>query len=58
MKPPASYRWLAVASPVALLLVWEVLNRVAEEFEHARIWTYVPVLMKRRAYEQLGGRAR
>jgi NitT/TauT family transport system permease protein len=27
MKPPASYRWLAVASPVALLLLWEALNR-------------------------------
>ena len=34
-------------------LVQDVVVRVAEQFRDARVWTYVPILMKRHASEQL-----
>lgn len=34
-------------------LIRDVVARVAEEFRDARVWNYVPILLKRRATERL-----
>lgn len=39
-------------------MVREVLDRVAQEFREARVWLYVPILMKKRASEELRGLGR
>jgi mannitol-1-phosphate 5-dehydrogenase len=39
-------------------MVQDVLARVTQEFREARVWSYVPILMKKTASEQLRGVAR